>query len=142
MAKIKDEYVLLYDGYCPTCNWSVNYILEKDVNDKSMKFASLQSNFAELILKSDTRLRNVDSVIVFGKKSGRLWIKSDAFFEVMKYLGGYYKLFLIFKIVPKFIRNFFYDLFAKNRYRFTGKYDVCMLPDKQTRERTIEFENV
>lgn len=140
MAKIKDEFVLLYDGYCPTCNWSVNFILDKDIKEKTMKFASLDSEFAELIMKSDSRLRNIDSVIVFGKKSGRIWIKSDAFLEVMKYLGGSYKLFLVFKVIPRFIRDVFYDLFAKNRYRFTGKYEVCMIPDKQTIERTIEFQ--
>jgi predicted DCC family thiol-disulfide oxidoreductase YuxK len=140
MSKIKDEYVLLYDGYCPTCNWSVNFIIEKDTKEKTMKFASLDSDFAELIMKSDTRLRNIDSVIIFGKKSGRIWIKSDAFLQAMKYLGGSYKFFLVLKIIPRFIRDIFYDLFAKNRYRFTGKYEVCMLPDKQTIERTIEFQ--
>jgi predicted DCC family thiol-disulfide oxidoreductase YuxK len=139
--KLKDEYVLLYDGYCPTCNWAVNYILDKDKTEKTMKFAALQSDFAELIMKSDTRLRNIDSVIIFGKKSGKIWIKSDAFLVAMKYLGGNYKYFGVFKIIPRFIRDLFYDLYAKNRYRFTGKYDACMIPDKQTLDRTIEFKN-
>lgn len=140
MSKLKDEYVLLYDGYCPTCNWSVNFIIEKDKKEQTMKFASLDSEFAEIIMKSDTSLRNIDSVIIFGKKSGRIWIKSDAFLQVMNYLGGSYKFFLVFKIIPRFVRDIFYDLFAKNRYRFTGKYEVCMIPDKQTIDRTIEFQ--
>ncbi len=140
MSKLKDEYVLLYDGYCPTCNWSVNFIIEKDKKEQTMKFASLDSEFAEIIMKSDTSLRNIDSVIIFGKKSGRIWIKSDAFLQVLNYLGGSYKFFLVFKIIPRFVRDIFYDLFAKNRYRFTGKYEVCMIPDKQTIDRTIEFQ--
>lgn len=140
MAKLKDDYVLLYDGYCPTCNWSVNFIIDKDVNNKTMKFASLQSDFAEFIMKSDSSLKEIDSVIVVGKKSGKIWTKADAFLVVMDYLGGKWKFFKVFHIIPRFIRNFFYDLFAKNRYKITGKYDVCMIPDQATRERTMEFK--
>jgi predicted DCC family thiol-disulfide oxidoreductase YuxK len=140
MSQITEEYVLLYDGYCPTCNWSVNFIIGNEGSNKTMKFASLQSEFAEFIMKSDSSLRDIDSVILVGKKSGRIWVKSDAFLKVMSYLGGWYKLLTVFYIVPKFIRNFFYDLYAKNRYRFTGKYDVCNIPDKAIKERTMEFK--
>lgn len=137
---LQDEYVLLYDGYCPTCNWAVNYIISKEKRNKTMKFASLQSEFAEFILKSDSSLKAIDSVILVGKKSGRIWIKSDAVLKVCSYLGGWYKILNIFYIIPKFIRNFLYDLFAKNRYKFTGKYDACMIPDKATKDRTMELK--
>lgn len=141
MKTIIDEYILLYDGHCPTCNWAVNFIVSNETQNRSMKFASLQSEFAEFIMKSDSSLKNIDSVILVGKKSGRIWIKSDAVLKVCSYLGGWYRVLSIFYIIPKFIRNFFYDMFAKNRYKFTGKYDVCMIPDKATKERTMEFKS-
>ena len=133
-----EKYIMLFDGHCPTCNWAVNYVIEHDKKDKSMKFTSLQGEYAEQIRNQHPYLQNIDSVIIVGVNSQKVWIKSDAVLIVMGYLGGAYSLFKIFYLIPRFIRNFLYDLFAKNRYKFTGKYEVCMLPDKATKERTID----
>ena len=132
--------VLLYDGVCGFCNKSVQMILDHDRRG-TMLFAALQSDFGESVIGRHPELRGVDSVIlVEGTDSGAEWVyvRSDAALRVASYLGGFWKLLLAFKILPRPVRDFFYDLFARYRYRLFGKYDSCMLPPPEVRARFID----
>jgi predicted DCC family thiol-disulfide oxidoreductase YuxK len=132
--------ILLYDGACGFCNKTVQTILDQDKKGL-LKFAALQSEFGESVIARHQELQNVDSVVWVEKDNTgqeRVFIRSRAGLKVMSYLGGVWKLVLIFHIVPAPIRDIFYNLFAKYRYRFFGKYDTCMLPDAKVRARFID----
>ena len=90
-------------------------------------------------------MKHVDSVVFVQHPSGRggpggeenVFVKSEAALRVASYLGGLWRIFLIFRLVPRPIRDFAYDVFAKYRYRFFGKSDACMLPSPEIRERFL-----
>ena len=130
--------VLLYDGVCGFCNKSVQLILDHD-RKGPMRFAALQSDYGRAIIERHPELRGVDSVVfVEGHAGGeRIHIRSDAALKVAAYLGGFWKLFLAAKVLPRGLRDYLYDLFARNRYKFFGKYDTCMLPPPEVRSRFL-----
>jgi len=132
--------VLLYDGVCGFCNKTVQTILNNDKRG-TLRFAALQSDYGQSVIARHQDLQNIDSVVwVESNASGgeKVFIRSRAGLKVMNYLGGLWKLFLVFYIVPGPIRDLFYNLFAKYRYRWFGKYDSCLLPDRKVRARFID----
>ena len=133
--------VLLYDGVCGFCNKSVQLILDRDRRGE-MRFAALQSDYGQQVVARHPELRGVDSVVYVEPASGgeRVHVRSDAALKVAEYLGGLWKLFLAARLVPRALRDYFYDLFARNRYKFFGKYDSCMLPPPEVRSRFLDVQ--
>ena len=133
--------VLLYDGVCGFCNKTVQLILERDPAG-TMRFAALQSDYGRAVVERHTSLRGVDSVVFVENANGgdleRVFVRSDAALKVVAYLGGFWKIFLAAYVIPKPLRDYFYDLFARNRYRVFGKYDACMLPPPEVRSRFLD----
>src|SRR3712207_4523868 len=130
--------VLLYDGVCGFCNKSVQLILGHDRRGE-MRFAAFQSDYGQAVLDRHPELRGVDSVVFVESHEAveRIYIRSDAALKVAAYLGGPWKLFLAAKVIPRGLRDYLYDLFARNRYKFFGKYDTCMLPPPEVRSRFL-----
>jgi predicted DCC family thiol-disulfide oxidoreductase YuxK len=132
--------VLLYDGVCGFCNKSVQLILDHDRRGE-MRFAALQSDYGQAVVARHPELRGVDSV-VFVEQTGaggeRIYVRSEAALKVAAYLGGFWKVFLAAKVLPRAARDYLYDLFARNRYRVFGKYDSCMLPPPEVRARFLD----
>lgn len=137
----KEPPVLLYDGVCGFCNGVVQFMLAHDPNG-TMRFAPLQSEFAAGVVERHPWLEGVDSVIFVEPAADgepeRVSVRSDGALRVAAYLGGAWSLLAIFRIVPRRVRDYFYDLFAKYRYRLFGKYDACMLPSKEARARFVD----
>ena len=133
--------VLLYDGVCGFCNKTVQMILERDRRG-TMRFAALQSDYGRAVVERHASLRGVDSVVYVENANGggveRVFVRSDAALKVVAYLGGFWKIFLAAYVIPKPLRDYFYDLFARNRYRVFGKYDACMLPPPEVRSRFLD----
>ena len=120
---MENQSIILYDGVCNLCNHSVRFVIKRDVKH-IFKLASLQSEFGKKIL-AENRLdeKSFSSFILV--ENGKLYFKSTATLKVVKKLNGPVKLLYIFIIVPPFIRNFIYDIVARNRYKWFGKSDVC-----------------
>lgn len=131
-----DEYqIILFDGVCNFCNSSINFIIDHDP-EKHFKFAPLQSDFGQKILRQfNKNTEDFDSVILL--KNNQLYQKSAAALEITKHLSGFWKYLTIFRILPTFILNFFYDIVAKNRYRIFGKSDACRMPTPDLKERFL-----
>jgi len=125
--------VVLFDGVCRLCNGSVNVILRRDSKEQ-LKMAPLQSDYGRTILeKYGVEIQYLDSMMFL--EGERLTVKSTAIIRISKYLGGAWPLCMIALVVPRFIRDFIYDIIAKNRYRWFGKYDTCRLPDAEFEDR-------
>jgi predicted DCC family thiol-disulfide oxidoreductase YuxK len=132
--------VLLYDGVCGFCNKTVQMILARD-RKGTMRFAALQSDYGRGVVERHAELRGVDSVVYVENSEGggeRVYARSDAALRVLRYLGGAWKLLLATRVLPKPVRDFFYDLFARNRYRLFGKYESCLLPPPEVRSRFLD----
>lgn len=135
MNETRENAIILFDGVCNFCNGSVNFIIERDPT-AYFKFAPLQSEIGQkLIDEHGVNKAETDSVILI--ESGKVYTHSTAALRVARKLTGAWKLFYGFWIVPKFIRDFAYKLFAKNRYKMFGKIDACMLPTPDVRARFL-----
>jgi predicted DCC family thiol-disulfide oxidoreductase YuxK len=129
--------IVLFDGVCNFCNASVLRLIRLDKANQ-LRFASLQSEYALKILKS-LQLNPADlNSIVFIKHSKEVYTKSTALLEIVKTLKGFPRLLLILRIIPRPVRDFLYDQFAKNRYKIFGKREVCMVPRAELKERFLE----
>lgn len=127
--------IILFDGVCNLCNATVNFIIRNDPK-QLFKFAPLQSAFGQEILKnSGLSILKLETVILIENKE--LFIKSTAALKIAKDLKGFWKVFYVLMIIPKPVRDFFYDLVAKNRYTLFGRKKSCMIPDKETIMRFI-----
>jgi predicted DCC family thiol-disulfide oxidoreductase YuxK len=127
--------VILFDGVCNLCNGSVNFIIRRDPQAK-LKFASLQSEFGQQqIKKFDLPGSEWNSVLLI--KNGQLYQKSDAALQIVRMLTGFWPILYAFKILPVFIRDFIYDWIAKNRYRWFGRQEECMIPTPDMKARFV-----
>ena len=127
--------LVLFDGVCNFCNGSVNFIIEHDTGNY-FRFAPLQSEIAQNLLeKYKIDKAETDSVILI--ENDTAYTHSTAALRIARKLDGFWAWFYGFIVVPKFIRDFFYKLFAKNRYRLFGKKDACMMPTPEIREKFI-----
>lgn len=127
--------IILFDGVCNLCNGAINYVIKRDKNNV-FKFAALQSEIGkELISKFNIDTSKVDSIILIdGEKH---YEKSSAALHIAKYLSGGYPLLFGFMIVPKFIRNSGYDYIARNRYKWFGKKESCMIPTAELKSKFL-----
>jgi predicted DCC family thiol-disulfide oxidoreductase YuxK len=126
--------VVFFDGVCNLCQHSVRYLLKYD-KKKVLKFTSLQGTYAKKTLNAE-HLKNLESLLFYNKTT--LYKKSDAVLELCKVLGGWHKLFLVGYLLPKFLRNSLYSWVSKNRYRWFGHQEQCMVPIKDLKSRFLD----
>lgn len=127
--------IVLFDGVCNFCNGAVNFIIKHD-HEKRFKFAALQSDIGQQLRVKHDIADDVDSIILV--EDDKTYLHSTAGLRVAKTLGGIWSLGYAFIIVPSFIRDWAYKMFAKYRYKLFGKKDVCMVPTAEIRERFLE----
>ena len=135
--------ILLYDGVCGLCNRFVQFVLQRD-RRAIFRFASLQSDFAALLLACHGADSNLETVYVFLNESppGQpecLLHRSDAVIFVLTQLGGVWPAAAsLLRLIPQPIRDWGYGLIARHRYRVFGRYDACLLPSPDTRSRFLD----
>lgn len=129
-----EKSIILFDGVCNLCNGFVGFIIRRD-RDKIFRFASLQSEFGQKILRENQLPADeFHSVILF--QNNKVYQKSDAVLEIARKLPGFRWVSLV-RILPGFLRDFIYGLVAKNRYRLFGRQDSCMLPTPELLDRFV-----
>lgn len=127
--------IVLFDGVCNFCNSSVQFILKHDKTG-SLQFASLQSPTGQSLLQKHAIPTSVDSVIFV--EGDTAYVKSAAALQIARYFGGIWRLLQVFRIIPAPLRDVVYDFIARNRYRWFGKRDTCMLPSPEVRARFLD----
>lgn len=126
--------LIIFDGACNFCDGYINFVIDHDRTNQ-FQFASSQTDVAKDILSK----LNVDAsesiVLISGKK---YFFKSDAVLEISRQLSSSISWMYVFRfIIPSFLRNFVYDLIAKNRYILMGKLNECKLPTPELREKFL-----
>ncbi|NEN24339.1 DUF393 domain-containing protein [Cryomorpha ignava] len=127
--------LVLFDGYCNLCNGAVQFILKRDKKEE-FYFASLSWPIADEILTEYPQYKNVDSILVY--REGKVYDQSSGALKIAAGMGSLWPLMGVFWIIPKFIRDAVYRFIAKNRYRWFGKKDACMIPDKPVSHRFVK----
>jgi len=136
MNKIDDDrHIVIFDGVCNFCNGSVNFIIKRDPTGK-FAFAPMQSGLAQR-LAAEQGLTDMGVETFLLVKNDRCYLYSDAALEITKDLSGLWRMLVILRIIPRFIRDWFYKLFARNRYAIFGKANACMVPTEELKSRFI-----
>ena len=135
MKNLTQHSVILFDGVCNLCNSTIQFIIKKDTKHR-FKFASLQSDAAREILLQYS-MKNVELKSIVFITNNRIYLKSSAVLRILWELGGFYKLLNFFLLVPKPLRDLSYDYIAKNRYRWFGKKDQCIIPTPELKNRFL-----
>jgi predicted DCC family thiol-disulfide oxidoreductase YuxK len=129
------ENILLYDGTCGFCHYSVNFIfLHEKKSKRPIKFASLQSDFAKNILEAQ-HLQYMDSIVFL--ENGQAYTKSAAAMKLCTHLKWPWSWLRFASILPTSLLDILYDFIAKYRKKIAGDKDECTLPNKEMRERMI-----
>ena len=127
--------IILFDGVCNFCDASINFVIERDKKGK-FKYASLQSEVGEKYLnKFGLNTQSYDSFILV--EGDKYYTKSSAALRVTKDMTGLWPMLYAFMVIPKVMRDAVYSLIAKNRYKWFGKKDECMLPSPEVRARFL-----
>lgn len=131
------EKVVLYDGVCNLCDATIRFILPRDSRG-SLRFASLQGEYARAILARHgiPNLPAPESLVYVENR--RIFMHSDAVLRVARSLDFPWKLAAIFLFVPRSLRDVVYRWVARNRYRWFGKSEECLLPSPEWKSRFID----
>jgi predicted DCC family thiol-disulfide oxidoreductase YuxK len=134
--KEQKQKIILFDGVCNLCNGAVNYVIEHDKKDR-FRFAALQSDLGQKLISErhiDTAV--VDSIILV-EPGIAYYVKSDAAIEIARDIGGIWSVLAVFRWIPVRIRNIVYDFIARNRYKWYGKKDQCMVPTPELKAKFL-----
>ena len=130
-----NRYLVIFDGVCNFCNGAVNFIIERDPYGK-FAFTPMQSEFAQETLRSH-RITSVDADTIILVKDGKTFVRTKAALEIARDLTGYWYLLNVFRVIPPPVRDWFYRIFARNRYKLFGKANSCMMPTPDVKNRFI-----
>jgi predicted DCC family thiol-disulfide oxidoreductase YuxK len=136
MDNFENKSIILFDGVCNLCNASVNFVIKHDKNEQFL-FASFQSDAAkEIMLHFNLKNLNLDSIMLV--EGDKIYEKSTAILRITRHLNSGFKLLYFFIVIPKFVRDWLYSYIAKNRYKFFGKRESCMIPSLELKNRFID----
>jgi predicted DCC family thiol-disulfide oxidoreductase YuxK len=125
VLKDSQNHIILFDGYCNLCSSAVQFILKRD-KKRIFKYASLQSDFGQNSLSANgLSTTEIDTVVLI--ENGNAYTYSTGALKIAKHLAGIWPLFYGAIIIPRFIRDAIYKFIAKNRYRWFGKKETCMM---------------
>jgi predicted DCC family thiol-disulfide oxidoreductase YuxK len=133
----KHKKLILFDGVCNLCNDSVLKVIKYDKKNTFL-FASLQSETGKKIINQlNIDLSKIDSIILF-EPGVSYDIKSTAALKVMQHFGGLWKVTQLGFLFPESLRNRIYDFIAKNRYKWFGKKESCMIPTSELKAKFLD----
>jgi len=131
-----DGKVIVFDGVCFLCSRSVAFVLARD-RQKQFRFATLQSTSGRaLLIRHGLDPEDPDSFLLADGAAG--YENSDAIIRVVTALGGAWRLAALFRLVPRLLRDRLYRWIARNRYRWFGRREACMVPSPEMQGRFLE----
>jgi predicted DCC family thiol-disulfide oxidoreductase YuxK len=133
----QDKKIILFDGVCNLCDSSVQYVIKHDKKD-IFRFVALQSDLGQMILKHiGINPIHTDSIVLY-EPGISYYYKSTAALQIAKGLSGVFTLARVFTLLPTGISDTIYDYIAKNRYKWYGKKEACMIPILELKAKFLE----
>jgi predicted DCC family thiol-disulfide oxidoreductase YuxK len=132
----KNKKIIITDGVCNLCNGAVLKIIKYDKKNTFL-FTNLQSEFGKELTKYlgiDTK--KIDAIILY-EPGVSYEIKSNAALKIMEDFGGIWILTKILRVLPVGFRDVIYDIIAKNRYKWFGKKETCMIPTPEIKAKFL-----
>lgn len=132
-----NKQLVLFDGVCNLCNGAIQFMIKHDKGD-AFRYAALQSDIGKkLIAERNIDTEKVDSILLI-EPAVAYYDKSDAALQIGKQLKGYRTISSILYLIPKSLRDIVYDFIARNRYKWYGKKEACMIPTPELKAKFLE----
>ena len=131
-----DHAIVLFDGVCHLCTSTVQCIIKHDPHGY-FTFASLQSEVGRTLLEEHGLPPNALDTFVLVEGS-RCFTRSDAALRVAQHLSGGWALLRGLSLIPKPMRDWGYTVLARNRYRWFGTHETCMVPSQDMLDRFLQ----
>ncbi len=131
-----DQGIVFYDGVCGLCDRWVRFVLKRDKH-RTLRFAPLQGETAQARKDLPAELRTVVFILRPGAPAEQIFTRSEAALRLLDHLGGFWRMVSWLRIIPRPIRDAGYDLIAKRRYRWFGKFAACRVPPPEWREQFL-----
>lgn len=134
---MENKKIILFDGVCNLCNGAVQFAIKRDKKDV-FRYAPLQSALGEKMIAErgiDSSL--IDSMILV-EPGKAYFLKSTAALRIAQEFGGLWRLLRVLELFPAGLRNSVYDLVAKNRYKWFGKKEACMIPTPELQAKFLD----
>ena len=136
-ALTTDRPLFVFDGHCVLCSTGVAFIMRHDRRSR-IRFLSAQTPLGEQIYR---RLNKpLDDSYIFIDPNG-VHMKTDGWFRVASAMGGLWNLLAVFRLIPRPLRDWAYDILARNRYRWFGTSDQCAILSSEQRSRLVETDD-
>ncbi|MBV4455436.1 MULTISPECIES: thiol-disulfide oxidoreductase DCC family protein [Pseudomonas] len=130
------ETVVLFDGVCKLCNGWARFLIRHD-HQRRLRLAAVQSPEGQSLLAwAGLPLDQFDTLAVV--RDHHYWVRSDAVFEIIAQLPAAWRPLLLLRAIPRRLRDWAYDRIARNRYRLFGRYDTCLLPHPDHKQRFLK----
>lgn len=133
----KSHPIILFDGTCAFCDRTVRLLNRLDRRSR-LRYAPLESGAAVYLFRTHNVPQSIDSIVLIHGGTAR--VQSDAAIGVARLLGFPWSLAVVFKIIPRPIRDAAYRFVARHRYRVFGRVEACGLPTEAQRKRVLETE--
>lgn len=132
---METKKIIFFDGVCSFCNFWVKFAFKRN-KKRNLYYAALQDEKSkEILARYNIDTSKLISVVFIDK--GKAYTKSSAALQICKYLNPFWNFAFILILIPKFLRDPIYDLIGKNRYKWFGKKDACMIPSKEMRAQFL-----
>ena len=122
----KDKKIILFDGVCNLCDSAVHFIIKQDKKD-IFRFVALQSELGQKISKHIGVNQTMEGIVLY-EPGKAYYYKAQAVVQICVLLKGIYQLMKVFSLLPQSFSNSIYDYIAKNRYKWYGKKEACLIP--------------
>ena len=129
-----NQNIVFFDGVCGLCNKAIDFLMSKDTR-KVLLFAPLQGNTAEKLLPKG-EASSLNSMVYYS--NGKISYRTRAILNLLWDMGGWWTLTALFRIIPPFIRDIFYNWMAASRYKLFGKKETCRIPTAEERARFLD----
>jgi predicted DCC family thiol-disulfide oxidoreductase YuxK len=127
--------IILFDGVCNFCNNTINFLIRQDKKGV-FHFAPLQSEIGQSLLRQQgLDQQQFDSFVLV--TNSKAYLKSSAALQLIQHLPWYWQWARLLWVVPRPIRDGVYNWIARNRYKWFGKKDACMIPTPEVRSRFL-----
>jgi predicted DCC family thiol-disulfide oxidoreductase YuxK len=127
--------VVLFDGVCNFCHGAVRFLVPRDPRGR-LRFAALQSPAGQALQRRfGLDATDLDGVVLI--EGDRCHVKSAAALRVLRYLSGAWPLLALGLLVPRPLRDWAYDQFARRRYAWFGRREQCPVPTPDLRDRFL-----
>ncbi len=127
--------ILLFDGVCNLCSRAVRFVIRHDPAGR-FRFAALQSPAGQrLLAEHGLPADALDTFVLI--EGARCFTRSDTAIELARRLDGAWRWLRLAAVVPRPIRDWAYGVLVRNRYRWFGRSESCMVPTPELSQRFL-----